>query len=64
MLFTGRSNRALPSLQYLTQTVCKAESREAATVETLKAEQKGKSSRRKGPVIAVGEKLPPLFVIL
>lgn len=64
MLFTGRSNGALPSVQYLTQTVCKAESREAATVETFKAEQKGKSSRGKGPVIVVGEKLPQPFVIL
>lgn len=64
MLFTGRSNGALPSVQYLTQTVCKAESREAATVETFKAEQKGKSSRGRGPVIVVGEKLPQPFVIL
>lgn len=61
MLFVGRSNdRALPSIQYLTQTVSKAESREAATVETFKAEQKGKSRRGKGPV----EELPQLCVIL
>lgn len=64
MLFTGRSNGALPSIQYLTQTVCKVERREAAMVETFKAEQKGKSSRGKGPVIVAGEELPQLFVIL
>lgn len=54
----------MPSIQYLTQTVCKAERREAAMVETFKAEQKGKSSRGKGPVIVAGEELPQLFVIL